>query len=96
MAIGASVGTPGTPGVGIVVLASILLSVGIPPEGIALIIGVDRLLDMCRTTVNVSGDLVASMVMDKIIPAQAPPKDPTLMERVKEELHLGEDTSAKG
>lgn len=65
-AIGTSIGSPGTPGVGIVILATILTSVGIPPEGIALILGVDRLLDMCRTSVNVMGDLVACVVMERI------------------------------
>lgn len=63
MAVGAAIGSPGTPGVGIVILASILQSVGIPAAGIALIIGVDRLLDMCRTVVNVAGDLVATTVI---------------------------------
>lgn len=63
--IGASIGTPATPGVGIVVLATILTSIGVPAEGIALIIGVDRILDMCRTTINVTGDLTASVVMNK-------------------------------
>ncbi|MCB1721229.1 MAG: dicarboxylate/amino acid:cation symporter [Alphaproteobacteria bacterium] len=65
--LGASIGTPATPGVGLVVLATILTGIGVPPEGIALIIGVDRLLDMCRTAVNVTGDLTASKVMDKWI-----------------------------
>jgi Na+/H+-dicarboxylate symporter len=64
-AVGASIGTPATPGVGIVILSMVLKSVGIPTTGVALIIGVDRILDMCRTTVNVSGDLTASMVMNK-------------------------------
>ena len=62
--VGASIGTPATPGVGLVVLATILSGLGVPAEGIALIIGVDRLLDMCRTTVNVTGDLTASCVMN--------------------------------
>jgi Na+/H+-dicarboxylate symporter len=66
--IGASIGTPATPGVGIVVLATILTGIGVPPEGIALILGVDRLLDMCRTTINVTGDLTATAVMDRWIP----------------------------
>ena len=66
--VGASIGTPATPGVGIVVLATILIGIGVPPEGIALIIGVDRILDMCRTTVNVTGDLTATVVMNKILP----------------------------
>ncbi|MEZ5814188.1 MAG: dicarboxylate/amino acid:cation symporter [Alphaproteobacteria bacterium] len=63
--VGASIGTPATPGVGLIVLATILSGIGVPAEGIALIIGVDRLLDMCRTTVNVTGDLTATKVMDK-------------------------------
>lgn len=58
--VGASIGTPAAPGIGIVVLATILASVGIPGEGIAMILGVDRLLDMCRTTVNVTGDITAT------------------------------------
>ncbi len=67
---GASIGTPATPGVGIVVLATILIGIGVPPEGIALIVGVDRILDMCRTTVNVTGDLTATTVMEKWMPAK--------------------------
>lgn len=63
--VGASIGSPSTPGVGIVILATILQGMGIPPSGIALIIGVDRILDMCRTTINVTGDLTACCVMDK-------------------------------
>ena len=62
--IGASIGTPATPGVGLVVLATILSTLGVPAEGLALIIGVDRILDMCRTTINVTGDLTATAVMD--------------------------------
>ena len=64
MAIGAAIGSPGTPGVGIVILATILNSVGVPAAGIAMILGVDRLLDMCRTVANVGGDLAASVVVD--------------------------------
>ena len=67
MATGASIGSPGTPGVGIVILATILESVGIPASGIALIMGVDRILDMCRTSVNVLGDISASTVLNNII-----------------------------
>jgi Na+/H+-dicarboxylate symporter len=65
LAVGASIGSPATPGVGIIILATILSSVGIPPAGIALIMGVDRILDMCRTAVNVCGDLVASVLMHR-------------------------------
>lgn len=63
--VGASIGTPSTPGVGIVILATIVAGLGVPPAGIALILGVDRILDMCRTTVNVAGDLVAVCVMER-------------------------------
>ncbi len=64
--IGASIGSPSTPGVGIVILTTILVNMGIPASGIALIIGVDRILDMSRTAINVSGDLTACVIMDKI------------------------------
>nr|WP_320192231.1 dicarboxylate/amino acid:cation symporter [uncultured Desulfobacter sp.] len=65
--VGASIGTPSTPGVGIVILATILQGIGVPASGIALIIGVDRILDMTRTSVNVSGDLTASVVMNRLL-----------------------------
>lgn len=65
--VAASIGAPSTPGVGIVILATILQSLGVPVEGIALILGVDRILDMCRTTINVTGDLTASLVMKKLV-----------------------------
>jgi Na+/H+-dicarboxylate symporter len=68
LAVGASIGSPGTPGVGIVILSMMLGTVGIPAEGIALIIGVDRILDMSRTTLNVAGDLIASCVIDQYTP----------------------------
>ncbi len=59
----ASIGTAAVPSAGIIMLVIILESVGVPTSGIALILGVDRILDMCRTTTNVSGDLaVSSMV----------------------------------
>lgn len=63
--VGASIGTPATPGVGIAVLATILSGIGVPPAGIGIIFGVDRILDMCRTTINVTGDLTAVVIMDK-------------------------------
>ena len=63
--VGASIGTPAMPGVGIVVLATILAGIGVPEAGIALILGVDRILDMCRTTINVTGDLTATVVMQR-------------------------------
>ncbi|MDK9557005.1 dicarboxylate/amino acid:cation symporter [Marinobacter sp. M216] len=64
MAVGASIGSPATPGVGIVILAMVLQTVGVPPSGIALIMGVDRILDMCRTAINVTGDLVTCKLME--------------------------------
>jgi Na+/H+-dicarboxylate symporter len=59
----ASIGTAGVPGVGLIMLAMVLGQVGLPVEGIALIIGVDRLLDMMRTAVNVLGDAAVSCVI---------------------------------
>ena len=59
----ASIGTAGVPGVGLITLALVLQQVGLPVEGIALIIGVDRLLDMMRTAVNVSGDAAVSAIV---------------------------------
>ncbi len=64
--VGASIGSPATPGVGIVILAMVLTSAGIPTSGIALIIGVDRILDMSRTAINVTGDLTATRVMERL------------------------------
>ncbi|MGY6630906.1 MAG: dicarboxylate/amino acid:cation symporter [Wenzhouxiangella sp.] len=63
MVIMASVGAAGVPGVGLILLAGVLASVGLPAEGIALILGVDRLLDMTRTAVNVSGDAMVTVVV---------------------------------
>jgi Na+/H+-dicarboxylate symporter len=59
------VGTAGVPAGSIPVVAMILGLVGVPPEGIGMILGVDRLLDMCRTTVNVTGDLAAAVVVSR-------------------------------
>jgi proton glutamate symport protein len=59
----ASIGTPGIPGAGVVMLVIVLESVGVPPAGIAVILGVDRLLDMCRTVVNVTGDAMTSVII---------------------------------
>ncbi|MDT8408804.1 MAG: cation:dicarboxylase symporter family transporter [Wenzhouxiangellaceae bacterium] len=63
LAIGASIGSPGTPGIGIVILAMLLGTIGIPAADIVLIIGVDRILDMSRTLVNITGDLIASTIV---------------------------------
>jgi Na+/H+-dicarboxylate symporter len=61
----ASVGTAGVPGVGLIMLAMVLNQVGLPVEGIAIIIGVDRLLDMTRTAVNVTGDCMVTCAVAK-------------------------------
>ncbi|MCH8556987.1 MAG: dicarboxylate/amino acid:cation symporter [Balneolia bacterium] len=59
----ASIGTAGVPGAGIIMLVIVLNSVQVPVEGIALILGVDRILDMCRTAVNITGDAAVSVVI---------------------------------
>ena len=64
--VAASIGTPAIPGGGVVILASVLSSSGIPSEGIIIIIGVERLLGMFRTAVNVTGDLAACLVFNRI------------------------------
>jgi Na+/H+-dicarboxylate symporter len=59
----ASIGTAPVPGVGIIMLIIVLRSVGVPETGIALILGVDRILDMCRTITNVTSDATATMII---------------------------------
>jgi Na+/H+-dicarboxylate symporter len=59
----ASLGTTGIPGAGVIMMAIVLRSVGVPLQGIGIILGVDRLLDMCRTVVNITGDSVCTMVI---------------------------------
>lgn len=59
----ASIGTAAVPGAGLIMLTMVLMQVGLPVEGIALILGVDRLLDMMRTCVNVTGDIVVSTIV---------------------------------
>jgi Na+/H+-dicarboxylate symporter len=63
MAVLASIGTAGVPGVGLIMLAMVFKQVGLPIEGIALIMGVDRLLDMMRTAVNVTGDATITTIV---------------------------------
>jgi DAACS family dicarboxylate/amino acid:cation (Na+ or H+) symporter len=73
------VGTAGVPAGSLPVVAMILGMVGVPPEGIGLVLGVDRFLDMCRTTLNVTGDLVAATVIaageekEQVQPSPLPP-----------------------
>lgn len=62
--IAASIGTPSVPGGGVVILASVMQGAGIPAEGIVMIIGVERILGMFRTVVNVTGDLTACVIFD--------------------------------
>jgi len=61
----ASIGTAGVPGVGLIMLSMVLVQVGLPVEGIGLIIGIDRLLDMVRTAVNVTGDCAVTCIVAK-------------------------------
>lgn len=65
MAILASIGTAGVPGVGLVMLTMVLTQVGLPIEGVAIILGVDRLMDMIRTAVNITGDAVVTTIVAK-------------------------------
>ena len=67
MATLSSIGTAGVPGVGLITLAMVLTQVGLPVEAISLIIGVDRILDMSRTAINIAGDLTVAAVVDKIL-----------------------------
>ncbi len=61
----ASIGTAGVPGVSMVMLSMVLQSVGLPIEGIGLILGIDRILDMCRSTVNTMGDCICTIIISK-------------------------------
>jgi len=62
----ASIGAAGTPGAGMAMLVIVLKSIGVPVEGIGLILGMDRILDMCRTAVNVTGDASCAMVVSAL------------------------------
>lgn len=64
-AVLASVGTAGVPGVGLILLAMVLSSVNLPVEGIGLILGIDRLLDMARTSINISGDAACALFVSE-------------------------------
>ncbi len=85
----ASIGTAGVPGVGLIMLAMVLNQVGLPLEGIALIMGVDRLLDMIRTAVNITGDSVVTIIVGKSEGAfdQTRFEDPKAGEK-EEKVHL--------
>lgn len=63
----ASIGAAGVPGAGMIVLSTVLLSVGLPVDGIILVAGIDRILDMGRTFVNVTGDAITACVVEKVV-----------------------------
>jgi DAACS family dicarboxylate/amino acid:cation (Na+ or H+) symporter len=65
MSVVTAIGTAGVPGGSIPLLMMVLQMVNVPVEGIAIVIGVDRILDMCRTTVNVTGDMITATVVDR-------------------------------
>ncbi|WP_040758265.1 dicarboxylate/amino acid:cation symporter [Woodsholea maritima] len=73
--VAASIGAPGAPGVSIAILSSIIVSFGIPPHGLVFVLGLDRILDMARTAVNVTGDLAATRILSpkqsELTPEQA-------------------------
>lgn len=71
--VASSIGAPGTQGVSIAILISVATSIGIPIEGMVIILGVNRLLDMCRTMVNVTGDLVAALLFQSVGQSEALP-----------------------
>ena len=80
MSVVTAIGTAGVPGGPIPLLMMVLAMVGVPVEGIAIVIGVDRILDMCRTTVNVLGDVVTATVVDRferprVVTAEAVDRD---------------------
>lgn len=89
--IGSSIGAPATPGVGIVVLSVVLGSVGIPLEGLALIIGIDQILERFRAMLNVAGDLTASVVMERLSPVREGYED-----EIREEGTLDRERAATG
>ncbi len=60
-----AIGTAGVPGAGLIMLSLVLASVGLPLDGIAIIAGIDRILDMARTTVNVTDDAMVAIVIGK-------------------------------
>jgi DAACS family dicarboxylate/amino acid:cation (Na+ or H+) symporter len=65
MSVVTAIGVAGVPGGSIPLLMMVLGLVGVPMEGIAIILGVDRILDMCRTVLNVTGDLVTATVVNR-------------------------------
>ena len=86
----AALGTVGIPGAGVVMLAMVLRSIGVPLEGIGVIMGVDRFLDMCRTAVNVTGDSVCTMV---IAAAEGQLGDPPAGSQIHQKLKTASEAS---
>lgn len=72
--LAASIGAPSAPGTGIVILSTILIAAGVPAVGVVLLLGVDRILDMTRTMINVTGDLTACMFFNDRIKSDEPPE----------------------
>lgn len=77
MSVLAGIGTAGVPGGSLPLVALVLQSVGVPAEGIGIILGVDRLLDMCRTTLNVTGDIAVAVCVDRTEGETRPSNDST-------------------
>ena len=92
-AILASIGTAGTPGAGMIMLAMVLQSVGLPVEGIALVAGVDRIFDMGRTGLNVFGDISATMVVSHYEDVRESRQGNRVQEEIPE--RTGEDESGE-
>lgn len=93
VAVGASIGSPATPGVGIVILSMVLASAGVPTSGIALLLGVDRILDMSRTAINVTGDMVACVLMERWVGGEQSAQQAVAAEakRERKRQRTGED-----
>jgi proton glutamate symport protein len=71
----ASIGAAGAPAMGVLMLVIVLRQVGIPMEGIALVLGVERILDMSRTVINITGDIAAATVIAHSEKELHPPKE---------------------
>ncbi len=91
MSIMAGIGTAGVPGGSLPLIVILMQTVGVPAEGIALILGVDRILDMCRTTVNVSGDLVIAAVVGRGESHDVPGLEPSAPESPNYDLPRMDD-----
>jgi Na+/H+-dicarboxylate symporter len=97
MSVLASIGTAGVPGVGLIMLSMVFAQVGLPIEGIGLILGVDRLMDMIRTVVNVSGDAAVSTIVAKSEGKfdEVTFNDPQAGAYSTDKLHIDEQTEAE-